>query len=60
MASINNKLVYKYNLFKNVHLHLDNPTEHGKSYLVKGDYTYFHYGCDQYNDVVSIYQIILF
>lgn len=46
-------LTYKYDLFRNVHLHLPNPTEHGRSFLVKGPYTYFHYGCDGYNDVVT-------
>lgn len=46
-------LPYKYNLFGDVHLHLPNPTEYGRSFLVKGPYTYFHYGCDGYNDVVT-------
>lgn len=52
MATKDFQTTYKYNLLKNVHLHLKNPTENGKSFLVKGDYTYFHYGCDGHNDVV--------
>lgn len=51
---------YQYELFKNVHLHLDQPTGHGKSYLVKGNFTYFHYGCDGFNDVVSVGFIFFF
>lgn len=29
------------------------PTKHGKTYYTKGDFSYFHYCCDNYNDVVS-------
>lgn len=29
------------------------PTKHGKTYYAKGDFLYFHYCCDNYNDVVS-------
>lgn len=44
---------YNYELYKNIHLNIDDPTAHGKSYLVKGDYQYFHYFCDGYDDVVQ-------
>ncbi|XP_055316574.1 probable Ufm1-specific protease 1 isoform X1 [Sitodiplosis mosellana] len=27
------------------------PSKHGKSYFSKGDFKYFHYCCDNYNDV---------
>lgn len=30
------------------------PTKHGKSFFVKGEFDYFHYGCDGLNDVVSV------
>lgn len=29
------------------------PTKHGKTYFTKGDFLYFHYSCDNYDDVVS-------
>lgn len=32
---------------------IQRPTKNGKTYYAKGDFTYFHYGCDNYNDVVS-------
>ncbi|XP_063225005.1 ufm1-specific protease 1 [Bacillus rossius redtenbacheri] len=34
----------------NVHENLKPPTESGKSYLVRGSYTYYHYGCDGVSD----------
>lgn len=30
------------------------PTKHGKTYYTKGDFLYFHYRCDNFNDVVSL------
>lgn len=39
---------------QNVHLGLPDPTLTGKSYLVRGNYSYFHYGCDGYSDAVSV------
>lgn len=45
---------FSYNLLENVHIDLAAPTETGTSYLVKGDYQYFHYGCDGYMDAVSV------
>lgn len=41
------------NLLENVHFGLKNPTEDGKSYFVKGLYSYFHYNCDGFKDSVS-------
>lgn len=35
------------------------PTKHGKTYYAKGDFLYFHYCCDNYNDVVSKIQFDL-
>lgn len=29
------------------------PTKNGKSYFVKGGFDYYHYCCDNLNDVVS-------
>lgn len=29
------------------------PTKHGKTYFANGDFLYFHYCCDNFNDVVS-------
>ena len=57
VEEINQK--YKYNLFKNVHLSLKNPTKKGRNYLVAGDFTYFHYSCDGYDDVVSVIVLLL-
>lgn len=34
---------------------IQRPSKHGKSYFAKGDFLYFHYCCDNYNDVVSKY-----
>ncbi|KAJ6635849.1 putative Ufm1-specific protease 1 [Pseudolycoriella hygida] len=42
---------YKYNLLNNVGNLVDPPRPDGKSYLTRGDYTYFHYSCDNVNDV---------
>lgn len=43
---------YKYNLLTNVNRFLASPCPEGKSYLSRGDYNYFHYSCDDVNDVV--------
>lgn len=45
-------------LLENVHLGLKNPTDDGKSYFVKGPYSYFHYTCDGFQDAVSFYNFI--
>lgn len=31
---------------------IQKPTQNGKSYFVKGDFLYYHYRCDNVNDVV--------
>ncbi|XP_076238695.1 UFM1 specific peptidase 1 [Calliopsis andreniformis] len=40
---------YTGNLLKNVHENIP-PPEPGESWLVRGDYEYWHYGCDGFND----------
>lgn len=40
-------------LLENVHFGLKPPTNDGKSYFVKGLYSYFHYNCDGFKDSVS-------
>lgn len=40
---------YSNNLLKNVHESLAAP-ESGKTFLIQGDYDYWHYGCDGFND----------
>lgn len=42
-------------LLTNVHVGLSTPTENGETYLVKGTYKYYHYGCDNVNDKVKYY-----
>lgn len=50
---------YSSNLLKNVHSVLSRPEEEeeeSETFLVKGDYQYWHYGCDGLNDrVTTIY-----
>ena len=45
-------LNYCENLLKNVHERLSLPDPNGETFLVKGDYEYWHYGCDGFNDKV--------
>ncbi|KYQ51702.1 Ufm1-specific protease 1 [Trachymyrmex zeteki] len=40
---------YSSNLLKNVHENLASP-DSGETFLVQGDYDYWHYGCDGFND----------
>lgn len=42
-----------YDLLQIVPSEIPKPTKCGKTYCTKGDFLYFHYGCDNYNDVVS-------
>lgn len=42
---------YKYSLLENVHLYVKPPSESGKTYLTQGNFSYFHYKCDNYDDV---------
>lgn len=44
---------YSSNLLKNVHENLASP-DSGETFLVQGDYDYWHYGCDGFNDRVII------
>ncbi|XP_070499518.1 probable Ufm1-specific protease 1 [Chironomus tepperi] len=43
--------VPKYQLFENIHKHLELPTESGETYLTRENYDYYHYCCDGINDV---------
>lgn len=43
-----------HDLLRIVPSDIPRPSKHGKSYFAKGDFMYFHYCCDNYNDVVSI------
>ncbi|XP_076659311.1 UFM1 specific peptidase 1 isoform X1 [Halictus rubicundus] len=40
---------YTNNLLENVHRDIL-PPEPGRSFLIRGDYEYWHYGCDGFND----------
>ncbi|KAH0952962.1 hypothetical protein HN011_010821 [Eciton burchellii] len=42
-------LNYSSNSLKNVHRNLD-PPNNGETFLVKGDYEYWHYNCDGFDD----------
>jgi len=42
---------YSSNLLKNVHENLVLP-DSGETFLVQGEYAYWHYGCDGFNDRV--------
>ena len=44
---------YVCSLLANVHDGLEKPQEVSEIYLVKGDYLYYHYGCDGFDDRVS-------
>lgn len=61
---MNNNLEYvDCQLLKNVHENLRNPPEVSEKEitvleLVKGDYLYYHYGCDGFDDRVSIINFI--
>jgi hypothetical protein len=44
-------LNYSSNSLKNVHRNLD-PPNNGETFLVKGDYEYWHYNCDGFDDRV--------
>ncbi|XP_033219626.1 ufm1-specific protease 1 [Belonocnema kinseyi] len=43
-------LNYCESLLKNVHKGLPLPDSKGETFFVKGDYDYWHYGCDGFND----------
>lgn len=53
-VDLNDSFKYKYDLLKNVSRLVDQPCPEGKSYLARGDFSYFHYSCDDVNDVVRI------
>lgn len=40
-------------LLENVHIGLLDPTDNGQTYLVRGNYKYYHYGCDSIKDRVN-------
>lgn len=40
-------------LLLNVHSNLEPPKPDGSTYLMRGNYHYYHYGCDGFQDVVS-------
>lgn len=54
---------YRVNLLKNVHEKLPLPEPTGDTFLIRGDYEYWHYGCDGFNDKVLrfyfFYRIII-
>lgn len=41
-------------------LSIPRPTKNGKTYYARGEFDYFHYGCDGINDIVSILPVNLF
>ncbi|XP_043464448.1 ufm1-specific protease 1 [Leptopilina heterotoma] len=41
---------YRESLLKNVHVNLPLPESTGETFLVRGDYEYWHYGCDGFDD----------
>ncbi|KAG4065148.1 hypothetical protein HA402_007545 [Bradysia odoriphaga] len=49
-SDLNNDSKYEYNLLTNVGELVEQPCPVGKSYLTRGDYSYFHYACDGVND----------
>ena len=49
---------YSTSLLRNVHLGLPHPGP-GETCLIKGDYEYWHYGCDGFNDKVQYYKPII-
>lgn len=51
-VDLNDCSKYKYDLLKNVSRLVEQPCPEGKSYLARGDFRYFHYSCDDVNDVV--------
>ncbi|XP_055939674.1 ufm1-specific protease 1-like [Argiope bruennichi] len=42
---------YKKNLLENVHFGLKLPANESQSSLIRGNYLYYHYKCDGFNDV---------
>lgn len=45
---------YRESLLKNVHVNLPLPESTGETILVRGDYEYWHYGCDGFDDKVLL------
>ncbi|XP_046382962.1 probable Ufm1-specific protease 1 isoform X2 [Ischnura elegans] len=43
-------LNYSHRLLKNIHIGLSPPASPGETFLVGGDYRYYHYGCDGFDD----------
>lgn len=41
-----------HNLLHIIPSTIQRPTQNGKTYFVKGDFVYYHYRCDNINDVV--------
>lgn len=52
MAEINEHSI-ETNLLKIIPSTIEPPTSTGRTYYTKGHFTYYHYGCDGFNDVVS-------
>lgn len=52
MDRVDSENNFDIDLLENVHLGLANPTTNGETYLVKGNYKYYHYGCDNIKDRV--------
>lgn len=46
-------------MLSNAHKNLEPPIKNGISYLINGQYQYYHYKCDGYSDTVFIYKIYL-
>lgn len=46
---------YSENLLKNVHEKLPLPELIGDTFLIRGDYEYWHYECDGFNDKVIFF-----
>lgn len=51
-VDLNDDSKYKYDLLENVTRLVEPPCTGGKSYLTRGNFRYFHYSCDDVNDVV--------
>lgn len=48
-----NHMKMTHDLLQIVPSEIPRPTKQGKTYYAKGDFLYYHYCCDNYNDVVS-------
>lgn len=48
-----NNVQNDYQLLKICPTLIESPTQSGKTYYSKGEFTYYHYGCDGHIDVVG-------